>query len=130
MSVQFEKIVIGDTYSRPVLAQMWGYSGYQALARGVVTPKNDSKIILFVTREKQQSAEQYQDELSGDSLVWEGPTDHFAETRMINAKHSRDEIHLFYRDRHHTDFTYEGEFEISDFQKLTDKPSKFQLRRK
>lgn len=29
-----------------------GDSGYQALARGVVTPKDDNKIILFVTFDK------------------------------------------------------------------------------
>lgn len=74
MPVTFDQIVVGETYSRPVLAELWGYSGYQALARGVVTPKNDNKIILFVTHEKQQSFEQYQDDLIGDVLTWEGPT--------------------------------------------------------
>jgi putative restriction endonuclease len=130
MPVSFNQIVVGKTYSRPDLAQLWGYAGYQALARGVVTPQNDDKIILFVTHEKQESFEQYQDELKGNDLTWEGPTDHFAEERMINAKQNGDEIHLFYRDRHHSDFTYEGEFEVISCQPSTTNPSKFKLQRK
>lgn len=111
MPVSFNKIQVGETYSRQDLADLWGYSGYQALARGVVTPQGGSTIILFVTKEKQISAEQYQDELCGDTLLWEGPTDHFAEQRMIAVNDSADEIHVFYRSRHHSDFRYEGEFE-------------------
>ena len=130
MPVQFDTVVVGNSYSRQQLAQLWGYSGYQALARGVVTPQNDDKIILFVTKEKQQSAEQYQDELQGDILKWEGPTDHFAEGRMLNASNSGDEIHVFYRDRHHIDFTYEGEFEVIDSQRYLNQPSRFRLQRK
>lgn len=130
MPVLFDNLIVGHSYSRQYLAQLWGYSGYQALARGVVTPQNDHKIILFVTKDKQPSAEQYQNELQGDILRWEGPTDHFAEGRMLNLSHAGDTIHVFYRDRHHTDFTYEGEFEVIDSQCFLDKPSHFQLRRK
>ena len=54
-----------------------GYTGYQALARGVVTSRGDNRIILFVTEDKQAFQEQYEDRLSGDTLQWEGPTDHF-----------------------------------------------------
>ena len=31
---------------------MWGYASFHAIARGVVTPKDDNKIVLFVTEEK------------------------------------------------------------------------------
>jgi putative restriction endonuclease len=54
MLVSFDSIKIGEVYSRIFLAKIWGYSAYQALARGVVTPKRDSKIILFVTADKQK----------------------------------------------------------------------------
>lgn len=74
MPVTFDNIEQGKTYSRQDLAQLWGYAGYQAIARGVVTPKGNNKIILFVTKEKQRGAEPYQDELDGDVLVWDGPT--------------------------------------------------------
>src|SRR5262245_57099999 len=104
MPVSFAQITVGTAYSRHDLAQLWGYTGISALARGVVTPRDDNKIILFVTREKQADHEQYEDELTGNMLHWDGPNDHFAEDRMLAAHNSGDEIHLFYRDRHHSDF--------------------------
>lgn len=125
MPVSFNSISVGSTYSRNELADLWGYAGYQALARGVVTPRNDYKMILFVTAEKQESLEQYQDELNGKILKWEGPNDHFAENRMINAAENGEEIHLFYRDRHHSDFTYYGQIDLEKFQLFDNYPSKF-----
>ena len=130
MSVTFANINLGEYYSRPELARLWGYSGYQALARGVVTPRNDNKIILFVTSEKQEHLEQYNDKLVGDTLYWEGPTDHFAEDRLVNSASLGDEIHLFYRDRHHSAFRYEGEFTVIDCHLLPDQPSRFVFRRR
>jgi len=125
MPVSFKNIRINDEYSRPQLAALWGYSGYQALARGVVTPRYDNKIILFVTEEKQSSQEQYQDKLTGDTLEWEGPNDHFAEDRMLKAHLTGDEIHIFHRFRHHSDFTYLGRFSVQKITKNSLKPSKF-----
>lgn len=127
MAVSFEKIHVGRTYSRQTLAELWGYAGYQALARGVVTPRNDNKVILFVTSEKQSDAEPYDDELVGNVLNWEGPNDHFAEARMLNAAESEDEIHLFYRDRHHSDFEYHGTVKVLECVKQTDRPSRFKM---
>ena len=125
MLVSFDKIAVGESYSRNELAELWQYSSMHAIARGVVTPKNDNKIILFVTREKQTGAEQYEDEFSGRELRWEGPTDHFAEDRMLVAAQSGDEIHLFYRGRHHTDFVYHGRLEAVDCKRYTDRSSQF-----
>jgi putative restriction endonuclease len=129
MQISFEKIEIGSTYSRPQLAKLWGYAGYQALARGVVTPQNDNKIILFVTFDKPEYIEQYKDELKGSILHWEGPTDHFAESRMINAERTGDQIHVFYRERHHSDFVYEGKYIITSYAINSNRPSKFVLNR-
>jgi hypothetical protein len=129
MCVSFEKITVGSSYSRPQLARIWGYSGYQALARGVVTPKDDNKIILFVTFDKPEYIEQYKDELKGGILHWEGPTDHFAENRMINAKRTGDQIHVFYRERHHSDFVYEGQYSVASSSLHADRPSQFILHR-
>ena len=78
MAVSFARITRGAEYSRNTLADIWGYSSYHAIARGVVTPQGDNKIILFVTEEKQDSLEQYADRLDGNLLYWEGPNDHFA----------------------------------------------------
>ena len=128
MPVTFDRIAKGETYSRPRLAGMWGYSGYEALARGVVTPRDTHFIILFVTEDKQPFQEQYSDRLNGDVLHWEGPTDHFAEERMVNASDNRDEIHVFHRLRHHSDFTYLGKAKIIEVQRLGHRPSRFTFR--
>jgi hypothetical protein len=125
MPVTFHKITVGQKYSRPELADIWGYSGYQALARGVVTPRYDNKIILFVTEEKQNFQEQYRDRLTGDKLEWEGPTDHFGEERMVNASQTGEEIHIFHRDRHHSDFTYVGRASIIQSNRNSATPSSF-----
>jgi putative restriction endonuclease len=125
MPVSFDHIALGETYSRNHLARLWGYATYQALARGVVTPKNDDKIILFVTREKQASATPYQDLIRGNRLLWDGPNDHFAEERMLGASRTGDEIHLFYRDRHHMDFTYHGRLEVVSCRQSPEHPSQF-----
>lgn len=128
MPISFNQIKIGDVYSRNYLAQIWGYAAYQALARGVVTPKRDSKIILFVTADKQEWIQQYTDKLQGDTLVWEGPNDHFAEDRMLKAKDLGEEIHLFFRAKHHTDFTYYGRIEIEESVVESKRPSQFTSR--
>jgi hypothetical protein len=128
MPVSFENIVKGNTYSRQQLATMWGYAGYQAIARGVVTPRDDNKIVLFVTEEKQSSSEPYDDKLDGDMLEWEGPNDHFAEARMTRMELDGDEIHLFHRDRHHADFVYLGQLNVISHVEHVDQPSCFTFR--
>lgn len=128
MAISFDKIKAGTAYSRKQLADIWGYSSYHAIARGVVTPRDDRKIVLFVTENKQASAEQYADRLRGGRLEWEGPTDHFAEDRMLNAASTGDEIHLFHREWHHMDFTYVGRLAVVESQLHADKPSRFTFR--
>lgn len=128
MPVTFEEIVVGAFYGRVQLAKIWGYKSFHAIARGVVTPSNDNKITLFVTKLKQESLEQYTDSLLGDTLEWEGPNDHFAESRMMASPMSHDELYLFYRERHHSDILYLGNLEILDFRVRTDKPSQFRFR--
>ncbi len=127
MSIAFSKITKGATYSRQTLAEIWSYTSFHAIARGVVTPRNDNKIVLFVTEEKQSSAEQYVDRLSGNILEWEGPTDHFAEDRLLNAEANGDEIHLFHRERHHTDFTYCGRLKLLSHALQSNRPSHFKF---
>jgi hypothetical protein len=47
--VTFDQISLHETFSRRKLAKLWGYAGYEAIARGVVTPAEDTKIVLFGT---------------------------------------------------------------------------------
>jgi putative restriction endonuclease len=124
-NVSFSQIQVGQSYSRQQLAELWNYKAYQAIARGVVTPAKHSAIILFVTREKQSSAEQYEDRLDGNRLYWEGPTDHFAEERIISSERSADDVHLFYRDRHHSDFGYRGRLTLLEVTPRAARPSSF-----
>jgi hypothetical protein len=125
MPISFAKLVVGQTYSRPTLATLWGYKSFNAIARGVITPKDDDKIILFVT--EQASAEQYADRLIGNVLEWKGPNDHFAEDRMLAATTSGEEIHLFHRNMHHTDFTYFGKLTVIESISRLGSPSRFKF---
>lgn len=93
-------------------------------------PRATTRSSCSWTKEKQSGAEPYQDELDGDVLTWDGPTDHFAESRMKNAVEANEEIYLFYRLRHHSDFRYEGQFEVISCQMFADQPSRFKLERK
>ncbi len=127
MPVSFARVTKGATYSRKTLAELWNYSSFHAIAHGVVTPRDDNKIILFVTEEKQTSAEQYADRLFENILEWEGPTDHFAEDRILNAGENGEEIHLFHRERHHSDFTYYGRLKVLSHLPRNDRPSHFKF---
>jgi len=130
MAVSFEKIKIGNRYSRNDLAKLWGYASFHPLARGVVTPRGDHKIILFVTFKKTQAMEPYKDALRGDTLYWEGPTDHFAEPRMVETSdRSEDQIFVFCRENPYDDFRYEGKFVVRRYTPFINKPSEFILKR-
>ncbi len=104
---------------------MWGYESFHALSRGVFTPRDQNIVVLFVTREKQESQTQYQDHVVHDILFWEGETRHGTDERISNQK---DEIHVFYRDRHHSDFIYKGRVILESFKRYADRPSKFVFR--
>ncbi len=76
MAFDASTLKIGHLYSRPRLAELWEYQGYQGFARGVFTPGGQRNIVLFVTRQKQESLTQYSDFISGDRLHWEGEERH------------------------------------------------------
>jgi 5-methylcytosine-specific restriction enzyme A len=128
MPVGFDQVAVGQEYTRPELAALWGYESYEALSRGVVTPRNTPFIILFITREKQEFLTQYEDRLENGILDIEGETNHAADDRIIRSATADDEIHLFYRDRHHMPFTYYGEICLSRHEKNTEAPSRFTFR--
>lgn len=125
MPISFDRVLLGEQYERPELAQLWGYRDWHAIGRGVVTPAGDDKIVLFVTKEKQDTLTQYQDHFENDRLVMEGETNHANDQRLVRAKDAGDEIHLFYRERHHSPFTYFGPIHLVQSEVLSDRPSKF-----
>lgn len=120
--IDFSKLKIGHEYDRPTLANLWGYETYNAISRGVVTPKGRKVIILFVTREKQETLTQYVDHIEQDILFWEGEAKHGSDQRITSRQ---DNIHVFYRDRHHTPFIYHGQAVLLAYKLFDKRPSKF-----
>lgn len=129
MPISFRQVRVGVTYTRHQLANLWGYRGYQALARGLVTPAGDNKLIMFITEgdHQQQTPQKYSNHFDGHTLKMEGPEDHFAESRMLCAHVSGEEIHLFHRARHRDDFTYCGQVRLVTSQIHRNRPSEFSL---
>jgi putative restriction endonuclease len=94
--ITLEHLTVGKSYERPELARMWGYKGWQALGKGIVTPSGKNLIILFVTKEKQSSLTQYEDYFENDLLHMEGEENHQNDVRLAQTIHSNDEVYLFY----------------------------------
>jgi putative restriction endonuclease len=117
----------GRLYTRPELAALWGYKGFEALSRGVFTPVNQRSIVLFVTGEKQRKSTPYVDYLNGDRLNWEGEARHGSDNRIAKAHENGETIHLFYREVHHTPFRYHGVIRLRNFIERTKSPSEFQF---
>ncbi len=125
MPISFETLIPGEEYERPELAKLWGYRSWNALGRGVVTPTGEKTVVLFVTREKQETLTQYQDQFEGDELHWEGEKNHGNDERIVEAEKRGDEIHVFFRERHHSPFTYYGRVRLKKHRLLAERPSKF-----
>lgn len=127
MAFSLAPLELGRLYTRPELADLWGYESFHAISRGVFTPQGAGIIVLFVTREKQESLTQYRDFLSGDWLYWEGEKGHGTDDRIARAHENGEQLHLFYRDVHHTPFRYHGQLLIREFVRRRDEPSRFQF---
>lgn len=116
---------IGKGYDRQVLARLWGLAGFQAIGRGVFTPKGAGQIFLFVTRERLGWMTPYKNFLDGDLLFWDGEKGHGSDDRISNASRNGEEIHLFYRDHRPMPFTYHGKVVMVQCNRFTDRPSAF-----
>ncbi len=118
-------LILNQTYTRPELARLWGLGGIQGINRGVYTPAKQRVIFIFVTRIKQKCLTHYNDYLYGDLLFWEGENGHGTDERIAAASSKGEEIHLFYRERHHSDFIYQGKVILAHWNKRNDAPSEF-----
>lgn len=129
--VTFDALIIGHSYDRPQLAKIWGYDDWHGFGRGVFTPRNHNKIVLFVTHKNQESLTQYSNYLDLDAriLYADGERGHQHDERIINATHSDDEVYLFYRNADHEPFVYYGQVFLFDFteHKEEGNPSKFRF---
>ncbi len=128
MPVTFKDLEFGQSYERPFLAKLWEYQSFHAISKGVVTPADTKYIILFVTKDKQRALPQYNDYIDGNMLFWEGEEKHSSDKRIVEANNNQDEIHLFYRDTHHSPFVYFGRVLLTDFQLRENVPSEFVFR--
>ena len=126
IAINFDKLKINHEYDRPYLAKLWGFNGYAGISRGVITPASNTKIIiLFVTKEKQDTLTQYNDYINGSLLHWEGEKKHGSDQKIASSKETSTKIYLFYRSIHHSPFIYYGEIFLKDFAQKYDKPSEF-----
>ena len=125
MSRFSDPLQIGRGYERKELALLWGLAGFQAIGRGVFTPKGVAQIFLFVTRERLGWMTPYKNFLDGDLLFWDGEKGHGSDERIASASRNGEEIHLFYRDQRLTPFTYHGKVVMVRCDKFTDRPSEF-----
>ena len=125
MSRFTDPLEIGKSYDRKVLAQLWGLAGFQAIGRGVFTPKGVGQIFLFVTRERLGWMTPYKNFLDEDLLFWDGEKGHGSDDRIVGASRRSEEIHLFYRDNRLTPFTYHGKVVMVRSNRFTDRPSEF-----
>ena len=123
VNVNFKALKFGQSYERPFLAKLWGYQSFHAISKGVVTPANTNYIIFFVTKDKQEALTQYNDYIDVDMLFWEGEEKQSSDKRVVDANKSGDEIHLFYREVHHTPFVYFGKISLSDYQVNDNSPT-------
>lgn len=128
MPVSFNSLQFGQSYDRPFLSKLWGYQSFHAISKGVITPANTKYIVLFVTKDKQQTLTQYNDYIDGNMLFWEGEEKHSSDKRVVEANKNQDEIHLFYRETHHSPFVYFGRVSLTDFQLRKTVPSEFVFR--
>jgi hypothetical protein len=122
MAVSLRGLRKGSSYSRQALAELWGYPSLRAIPRGILTPRNDWKVFLFVT------GGGFVNEELGTLLYWEGSSDHFADDRICRSPSTGEEIYLFYRDWGETDFTYYGEIELFDCTRKNETASDFIFR--
>lgn len=125
MAIVFDNIKVGEEYDRPKLAEIWGYAGWQALGRGIVTPSNEKTIVLFVTKTNQAALAQYQNDFDGERLFMEGEENHANDRRLVGSSTTGDAIHLFYRELPYTPFKYHGVVALERYDLLDDQPSKF-----
>jgi 5-methylcytosine-specific restriction enzyme A len=125
MQIAFDEVRPGGQYSRRELASLWQCKSYDAIRRGVVTPRNSNTIVLFTTQYQKRSLVQYRNEFDGELLWMDGEQRHSNDDRLASSL-NRDEVHLFFREYAGTRFKYEGRvFLIEAFISTGSEPSRF-----
>jgi Predicted restriction endonuclease len=123
-----DSLHIGQAYTANELAQIWNYQDFHAIARGIVTPKNCNRILLFVTQTKAADRVPYMDKIDGDILYMAGQLKHKTDNRIVsNIKCHKDEFHLFFREVRNEPFTYYGQCSLINATINDSDPSEFEF---
>ena len=113
-SIDGKLLMVGERYTRSELAKIWGYAGWEALAKGIVSAK-DHVVVLFTTEEKSKDATQYQDMLIGDCLHIEGQKEHKTDHTVLEGQTFYSFFRKSYKETKHgaAIFQYLGRAELS-----------------
>jgi putative restriction endonuclease len=122
---------IGEVYTRAKLRELFDIRD-ATINNGVFQPGGRNEIWLFVTEKKQANRVQYQDQLVGGELHWQGQALGRTDNLIIGHKAQGNDILVFYRkakDEHPgSGFRLEGRFDyVNHVGRL---PASFVLRRR
>lgn len=127
-NVNMDLIELGHKYTAVQLANIWGYKSYHALIKGIITSKESNIIVLLVTKIKQSGSTPYIDKIEGNILSMMGQEKHGSDNRLMdNLNKTKDLIYLFYRNLHHTPYTYLGRCYLISAKINKYKPSVFEF---
>ena len=127
-SLKMNGLTLGQQYTSKELAKIWGYEDYHALIRGVVTEKGSNVIVLFITKNKAKGSTPYEDQIDGDILYMMGQRKHGTDQRIAQNLQKRiDSFYLFFREKHHTPYTYYGECRLLSATLKNEDPSEFEF---
>jgi hypothetical protein len=105
---------VGQVYTRAELRELFSITD-ATINSGVFPVKDRSEIWLFVTEQKQADQVQYEDELIGDELRWQGQSTGRTDARIINHRSEANELLVFYRKAKRqfpgAGFRFEGRFD-------------------
>jgi hypothetical protein len=122
-----EKLTQGELYSRKQLTDKFKITD-ATLNTGVFQPKGHSSVWLFVTKKKPANQKHYINSLVGDILNWQGQTTGRTDQLIIGHQDRGLELLVFYREKDHSPFRYEGAFEYTG-EHTGANPTSFKLRR-
>lgn len=127
-NIDINLLKMNQTYTAKQLAGLWGYKSHHALVKGVFHPKNSNIIILFVTKQRQPGTTQFKNELRGNIIKIEGADKHGTDQLLqSNLENPKDQIYLFYREKHTLPFTFLGKVHLIQSWIHSSKSSEFEF---
>lgn len=91
-----QALVPGQVYTRHDLRDRFNIVD-KTLDTGVFKPRGTRSVWLFVTEEKEQDQTQYQDQLDGNMLQWQGQMSGRTDKLILTHQAEGSELLVFYR---------------------------------